>query len=62
MASWNVTFRSVPVFARAVAANAAVPGLFAPINIGDRRYIDGGRGSQTNADLIQGAILPGSAR
>ncbi|HEY8869222.1 MAG TPA: patatin-like phospholipase family protein [Candidatus Limnocylindrales bacterium] len=40
---------------RAVAASAALPILLAPITIGDRRYIDGGLGSQTNADLTRGA-------
>jgi NTE family protein len=40
--------------ARAVAASAAVPLLFAPITVGRRRYIDSGSGSQTNADLARG--------
>jgi NTE family protein len=39
---------------RAVASSCAVPGLFAPITIKGRRYIDGGMRSGTNADLAAG--------
>lgn len=39
---------------RAVASSCAVPGIFAPITIGGRRYIDGGMRSATNADLAKG--------
>jgi NTE family protein len=39
---------------RAVASSCAVPGLFAPITINGRRYIDGGMRSGTNADLARG--------
>jgi NTE family protein len=39
---------------RAVASSCAVPGLFAPITINGRRYIDGGMRSGTNADLACG--------
>lgn len=39
---------------RAVASSCAVPGLFAPITINGRRYIDGGMRSGTNADLAKG--------
>jgi NTE family protein len=39
---------------RAVASSCAVPGLFAPITIKGRRYIDGGFRSGTNADLATG--------
>jgi NTE family protein len=39
---------------RAVASSCAVPGLFAPITIRGRRYIDGGFRSATNADLAAG--------
>jgi len=39
---------------RAVASSCAVPGLFAPITIHGRRYIDGGFRSGTNADLARG--------
>jgi NTE family protein len=47
----------VPV-ARAVAASRAVPGLFGPVPIGSRRYIDGALGSATNADLAgRGAVV-----
>jgi NTE family protein len=41
--------------ARAVAASSAVPGLFAPQPIGDRRCMDGGvSGSGTHLDLLAG--------
>lgn len=36
---------------RAVSASCAVPGIIAPIVIGDHRYVDGGVHSATNADL-----------
>ena len=39
---------------RAVASSCAVPGLFAPISVKGRRYIDGGMRSGTNADLATG--------
>jgi NTE family protein len=39
---------------RAVASSCCVPGLFAPITISDRRYMDGGMRSGTNADLARG--------
>ncbi len=39
---------------RAVASSCAVPGLFAPITIKGRRYMDGGMRSGTNADLASG--------
>ncbi len=43
-------------FARAVAASSAVPGIFAPQPIGDRRCMDGGvAGSGVHLDLLAGA-------
>ncbi len=39
----------------AVAASCAVPGVWPPVTIGDRRYIDGGVRSTVNADLAEGA-------
>ncbi|HXF50124.1 MAG TPA: patatin-like phospholipase family protein [Dehalococcoidia bacterium] len=36
---------------RAVAASCAVPGIFPPVTIDGRRYMDGGVRSVTNADL-----------
>ncbi|MEV6376986.1 patatin-like phospholipase family protein [Micromonospora musae] len=39
----------------AVAASCAVPGIWPPVAIGERRYIDGGVRSMTNADLAAGA-------
>lgn len=39
---------------RAVASSCAVPGVFPPITIDGRRYIDGGMRSGTNADLVAG--------
>ncbi len=38
----------------AVAASCAVPGVWPPVTIGDRRYIDGGVRSTVNADLASG--------
>ncbi len=38
----------------AVAASCAVPGVWPPVTIGERRYIDGGIRSGTNADLARG--------
>src|SRR2546426_468699 len=40
--------------ARAAAWSSWVPGLFPPITINGRRYIDGGMRSGTNADLAKG--------
>jgi NTE family protein len=39
----------------AVAASCAVPGVWPPVSIAGRRYIDGGVRSGTNADLAAGA-------
>jgi NTE family protein len=39
---------------QAVAASCAVPGVYPPVTIGERRYIDGGMRSAANADLAQG--------
>ncbi|MGY1716087.1 patatin-like phospholipase family protein [Geodermatophilus sp. SYSU D01106] len=39
---------------QAVAASCAVPGVYPPITIGDRRFMDGGLRSPTNADLAAG--------
>ncbi len=39
---------------RAVAASCAVPGLFPPVTIDGRRYMDGGVRSGTSADLAKG--------
>ena len=39
---------------RAVASSCAVPGVFPPITINGRRYIDGGMRSGTNTDLAEG--------
>jgi NTE family protein len=36
---------------QAVAASCAVPGVYPPVTIGERRYIDGGMRSAANADL-----------
>ena len=38
----------------AVGASCAVPGVWPPVTIGGRRYIDGGVRSATNADLAAG--------
>ena len=39
---------------RAVAASCAVPGVYPPCTIGDRRFVDGGMRSAANADLALG--------
>ena len=39
---------------RGVASSCSVPGIFPPITIKDRRYIDGGMRSATNFDLAKG--------
>lgn len=39
---------------RAAASSCAVPGIFPPITIEGRRYIDGGMRSASNADLATG--------
>jgi NTE family protein len=39
----------------AVAASCAVPGIWPPVSINGRRYIDGGVRSSTNADLATGS-------
>ncbi|GAA4566565.1 patatin-like phospholipase family protein [Micromonospora coerulea] len=39
----------------AVGASCAVPGVWPPVTIGDRRYVDGGVRSAVNADLAAGA-------
>ena len=38
--------------ADAVAASCAIPGLFHPVTIGGRRYVDGGIYSTSNADIL----------
>jgi NTE family protein len=39
---------------RAVASSCTVPGIFPPVTIRGRRYMDGGMRSPTNADLAKG--------
>jgi NTE family protein len=39
---------------RAVASSCSVPGVYPPVTIGARRYMDGGMRSGTNADLATG--------
>lgn len=41
--------------ARAVASSCAVPGLYPPITLQGRRFMDGGMRSATNGDLAAGA-------
>ena len=38
----------------AVAASCAVPGIWPPVTIGERRYVDGGVRSSSNAHLAEG--------
>jgi NTE family protein len=40
--------------ARAVASSCSVPGIFPPVTLNGRRYIDGGMRSATNADVARG--------
>ena len=42
---------------RAVASSCSVPGIYPPITLGGRRYIDGGMRSSTNADMAAGYDL-----
>jgi NTE family protein len=39
---------------RAIASSCCVPGIFPPITINGRRYVDGGMKSATNAELAAG--------
>ncbi|MET7836731.1 patatin-like phospholipase family protein [Micromonospora sediminicola] len=39
----------------AVGASCAVPGVWPPVTVGGRRYVDGGVRSPVNADLAQGS-------
>jgi NTE family protein len=41
----------------AVMASCAIPGWYAPVAIGERRYIDGGAWSATSTDLLAGLGL-----
>ena len=43
--------------AEAVAASCAIPGLFEPVVLNGRRYVDGGLGSLCNLDLMEGQDL-----
>jgi NTE family protein len=43
--------------AQAVTASCAIPGWYAPVEIGGRRYVDGGTMSPTSLDLLVGAGL-----
>jgi NTE family protein len=42
---------------RAVASSCSVPGVYPPVTLNGRRYIDGGMRSSTNADLAGGHEL-----
>jgi NTE family protein len=43
--------------ADAVAASCAIPGFYRPVDIGGRRYVDGGMYSASNLDLLADAGL-----
>jgi NTE family protein len=43
--------------AEAVMASCAIPGWYSPIEIGNRRYVDGGTFSPTSLDVLAGAGL-----
>ena len=51
-AVWNKA--SGVSLARAVASSCSVPGVYPPVTIQGRRYMDGGMRSATNADLAKG--------
>jgi len=51
------TKESAVGLARAVASSCSVPGIYPPITIDARRYIDGGMRSGTNADMAKGHDL-----
>lgn len=42
---------------RAVASSCSVPGVYPPVTLNGRRYIDGGMRSSTNADMASGYDL-----
>jgi len=42
---------------RAVASSCSVPGIYPPVTLNGRRYIDGGMRSSTNADMAAGHDL-----
>jgi NTE family protein len=42
---------------RAVASSCSVPGIYPPVTLNGRRYIDGGMRSPTNADMAAGHDL-----
>jgi NTE family protein len=42
---------------RAVASSCSVPGIYPPVTLKGRRYIDGGMRSSTNADMAAGHDL-----
>jgi NTE family protein len=42
---------------RAVASSCSVPGVYPPVTLNGRRYIDGGMRSSTNADMAAGHEL-----
>jgi NTE family protein len=43
--------------ADAVAASCAIPGFYKPVEIGGRRYVDGGLWSTSNLDILRSAEL-----
>ncbi len=43
--------------AEAVAASCAIPGIYFPVTIGGRRYVDGGMHSPSNLDVVAGLEL-----
>ena len=49
---WNA--ESKVGLAKAVASSCSVPGVYPPVTIKGRRYIDGGMRSGTNADVAKG--------
>jgi NTE family protein len=54
--SWG--FHAGVSLVRAAAASSAIPGIFPPITIAARRYMDGAIRSPTSADLAAGSDVP----
>jgi NTE family protein len=52
-AIWD-NYAGVPL-SRAIASSCSVPGIYPPITINGRRYMDGGMRSSTNADVVSGS-------
>ena len=52
---------ATPTSPDAVAASCAIPGFYHPVEIGGRRYVDGGVRSTSNLDVLAGAASTSSS-